>query len=163
MCKGGVQYHENGGLLLYTSYNEPLYVPSPAGSEKYTPKDYSPPRPNHGPNPTHLVSVLCVLRVFHLKVKLHIKGPHNTVHVYPSYCHVNDTVQKRLVKAASPTTYRTRGISVMLFLPLTGTVSMDQGKSCGVPTVYQKSNVYQIIRDDVMWYNTPNKERNRYF
>ena len=42
------------------------------------------PDPKHGPNPTRLVSVLCVLRVFHLKVKLHIKGPHNTVHVYPS-------------------------------------------------------------------------------
>ena len=94
------------------------------------------PDPNHGPNPTRLVSVLCVLRVFHLKVKLHIKGPHNTVHVYPSYCHVNDTVQKRLVKAASPTTYRARGTSGMHYLSHIGTVWMDQGQCSGVPTVF---------------------------
>ena len=47
----------------YTSYNEPLYVPSPAGSEKYTPKDYSPPRPQPRakPHPPRKC-VMCVER-----------------------------------------------------------------------------------------------------
>ena len=45
----------------YTSYNEPLYVPSPAGSEKYIPKDYSPPRsqPRAKPHPPRKC-VMCV-------------------------------------------------------------------------------------------------------